>query len=73
MLLRRVSSPEAFKNLVEFLRRDVEASGGSAGEAINMFGTVRIIRVCKVPWGTILVNEETDYFGAWAWFLQDEE
>jgi hypothetical protein len=83
MRWRGVNSPEAFKKIVEFLKQDVVANGGSATEIINMHGQLVHLMVCEhrglnskleiVPWGTIVFHKEITEFEAWAWWIQDVE
>lgn len=71
MAFRRVSSQEAFKKLIKFLTDDVIANGGSAGEIINMHGTLVHVTVCAVPWGTLLIHKEVSRLEALVWWNQD--
>ena len=70
---RKVSSPEAFKKTVEFLKQDVIKHGGSASEIIDCFGALRQLTVCAVPWGTLLINKPMSKFDAWCFWIQEVE
>jgi hypothetical protein len=70
---RKVSSPEAFKKTVDFLTQDVIKHGGSATEIVDMFGALRQLTVCAVPWGTLLINKPISNFEAWVFWIQDIE
>ncbi len=70
---RRFSSVEALKKLVDFLKDDVVRNGGSASEVVDTHGTLRLMQVCAVPWGTIVVNREVTKLEALAWWLMSME
>lgn len=55
---RKISSPEAFKKFLEFLKQDVIANGGSASETVNMHGQLWDITFSHSPWGPILIRKE---------------
>lgn len=70
---RKVSSQEAYTRFVAFLTEDVVRSGGSAGEVIDMHGTLWRVTVCAVPGGTCLMQETITRIEAIAWLMSDEE
>jgi len=70
---RRVSNQESFRKTITFLTEDVKANGGSAGEIVNMHGTLVRITICAVPWGTILIREDVTKLEALAWWWSDIE
>ena len=69
---RRVSSIESHDRLVKFLTDDVMQHGGSASETVDMHGHLLEITVCKVPWGTLLLKQETTKLEAIAKLLSPE-
>lgn len=71
IIFRKVSSQESFKKLVAFLTADVLKHGGSAGEILDMHGTLVHLTVCKAPWGVIVIHQEVSQLEALAWFVQD--
>jgi len=54
----KINSPEAFKSLVTFLKKDVEKDGGAISQIVDMHGEFHDITVSASPWGPILINEE---------------
>jgi hypothetical protein len=49
---------------VKFLEDDVRKDGGSAGETVDMYGELWEIRVCAVPWGTLVLKSPTTHLEA---------
>lgn len=72
LFFRKISSLSQFDSLVSFLKEDVILHGGSASEIVDMHGTLRLIMICTVPWGTLLLNQEIDYLQALLWIHQSE-
>lgn len=70
---RRISSTHSFNKLIEFLKSDVEANGGSAGEIVFVHNTLTQLTVCAVPWGTIVINKPITKLEALAWWHADIE
>lgn len=70
---RKISSQESFKKVVAFLSDDVVKSGGSAGEVVDVHGKLIHATVCKVPWGTLLINREVSRLEAITWFVQADD
>jgi hypothetical protein len=62
----------SYPKLVSFLTSDVERSGGSAGEVVDMHGMLVLVQVCKVPSGTLLLRREVSKLEALAWVSSDD-
>lgn len=70
---RKVLDRNKFQQIVEFLKNDALVNGGSASEIINMHGALVELTVCKVPWGTLIINKPVSRLEALAWGFQDVE
>lgn len=60
IIFRKVKSPEALRNIVDFLVLDVKLNGGSASETVDLHGKLWDIQVTSSPWGPIVIKAEVN-------------
>ncbi len=65
-IFRKIRSPEGLTKLINFLREDVKANGGSASEVVDVWDNLVEVSVSSSPWGLIVIKKPTTTFEAWA-------